>query len=76
MASVNRGIGKKWVRLNVYQSGQGTFEYLCVVAFSVIVLTVRDSDGNNVLAQLANAFKGFYNAFAFAISFSSTITPL
>lgn len=76
MTMINRSIRKWQKQLSTRQSGQATFEYLCVVSFCVIVLMVPDSNGNILIVQLANAFKGFYNAFAFAISFSSTITPL
>ncbi len=58
------------------QRGQATFEYVVVIAFCVIILIVPDSNGDIAIVQLANALKSFYNAFAFALSFSSTITPL
>jgi len=64
------------VNLCARQRGQATFEYVCVTAFCVIILIVPDSNGDIAIVQLANALKGFYNAFAFALSFSSTITPL
>ncbi len=57
------------------QSGQASFEYICVVSLCVIVLVTPGTDGTIPIVQLANALKGFYNAYAFAISFSSTITP-
>lgn len=58
------------------QHGQASFEYVVVVAFSVMVLVIPDANGDIAIVSLANALKGFYNAFAFALSFSSTITPL
>ena len=58
------------------QRGQATFEYVVVIASCVIILIVPGSNGDIAIVQLANALKGFYNAFAFALSFSSTITPL
>ncbi len=79
MTVMNCGSKKRQMRLSPLspiQSGQATFEYLCVVSCCVIILVVPDSSGKILIVQLANAFKGFYNAFAFAISFSSTITPL
>jgi len=76
MTTFNRSISKWRKQLTARQSGQATVEYLCVVSCCVIILVVPDSNGNILIVQLANAFKGFYNAFAFAISFSSTITPL
>ena len=57
------------------QSGQSSVEYITVSAFAVIVLLVPDSSGTVAVVQLANAIKTYYNAFAYAISFSSTITP-
>lgn len=57
------------------QYGQSSVEYITVSAFAVIVLLVPDSSGTVAVVQLANAIKTYYNAFAYAISFSSTITP-
>jgi len=76
MTAMIREIRKWQTKWSPRQSGQATFEYLCVVSCCVIILVVPDSNGNILIVQLANALKGFYNAFAFAISFSSTITPL
>ncbi len=59
------------------QSGQATFEYVVVVSFCVIVLVVpTPPDGKIVLVELANALKSYYEAFGFAISFSTTFMPL
>ncbi|WP_296501114.1 hypothetical protein [Rhodoferax sp.] len=57
------------------QRGQSSVEYLTVSAFAAIVLLVPDDSGNVVVVQLANAIKTYYNAFAYALSYSSTITP-
>ena len=57
------------------QLGQSSVEYITVSAVAVIVLLVPDSSGNVAVVQLANAIKTYYNAFAYAISFSTTITP-
>jgi len=57
------------------QHGQSSVEYLTVSAFAVIVLLVPDSSGNVAVVQLANAIKTYYNAFAYALSYSTTITP-
>jgi hypothetical protein len=76
VTEMNRGVKELQMQLSFRQSGQSTFEYLCVVSFCVIILVVPDSSGKILIVQLANAFKGFYNAFAFAISFSSTLMPL
>ena len=58
------------------QSGQANVEYICVIAFCIMVLVLPNADGEIVIVKLANAMKAVYNAFAFALSFSSTITPL
>lgn len=57
------------------QRGQSSVEYMTVSAFAAIVLLVPDDNGNVVVVQLANAIKTYYNAFAYALSYSSTITP-
>ena len=57
------------------QRGQSTVEYLTVSAFAAIVLLVPDDSGHVAVVQLANAIKTYYNAFAYALSFSTTITP-
>lgn len=57
------------------QRGQSSVEYMTVSAFAAIVLLVPDDSGNVVVVQLANAIKTYYNAFAYALSYSSTITP-
>ena len=57
------------------QRGQSSIEYITVSAFAVIVLLVPDSSGNVAVVQLANAIKTYYNAFAYALSYSTTITP-
>lgn len=77
----NRGFSMRSSRATVlqknkFQRGQSTFEYLSVTSCCIMVLLARDSNGDVLIVQLANALKGFYNAFAFALSFSSTITPL
>ena len=59
----------------LFQRGQSSVEYLTVSAFSAIVLLVPDDDGNVAIVQLANAIKSYYNAFAYALSYSSPITP-
>ena len=52
-------------------------EYIIVMFFGVMVLIVPDRDTGQIpLVQLANALKSSFNAFAYALSFSSTITPL
>ena len=59
------------------QLGQAMPEYIIVMFFGVMVLIVPDRDTGQIpLAQLANALKSSFNAFAYALSFSSTITPL
>jgi hypothetical protein len=63
-------------KLRARQRGQATFEYFCVISSCVIILILPLDDGESPIVRLANALKGFYNAFAFALSFSSTITPL
>lgn len=60
----------------VRQCGQSSMEYTIVVFFAVLVLVVPDENGNVALIQLANAFKHFYTGFAYAVSLSTTITPL
>jgi hypothetical protein len=50
-------------------------EYITVTAFAAMVLLVPDEDGNVVVVQLANAMKTYYNAFAYAISYSGLFTP-
>lgn len=57
------------------QRGQSAVEYITVSAFAAMVLLVPDEDGNVVVVQLANAMKTYYNAFAFAMSYSSLFTP-
>lgn len=68
--------GAHAVSAGARQSGQATFEYICVLSLCVLVLAIPGPDGNIPIVQLANALKGFYNAYAYALSFSSTITPL
>jgi Flp pilus assembly pilin Flp len=58
------------------QRGQSMVEYSIVTAFCVMVLVYKGSDEQMVIVELANALKNFYNAFAFALSYSSTIMPL
>ena len=60
---------------NLRQRGQGSVEYLIVSAFAALVLLVPDGNGDVLVVQLANVFKTYYNAFAYALSYSSTITP-
>ena len=57
------------------QLGQAVTEYTVVVFFAVILLIMPDENGDVAIVKLANALKTFYNAFAYAISFSTTITP-
>jgi len=59
----------------VLQRGQSSVEYLTVSAFAALVLLVPDDSGKVAVVQLANAIKTYYNAFAYALSFSTTITP-
>ena len=58
------------------QRGQSMVEYSIVTIFCVMVLVFKGSDDKMVIVELANALKNFYNAFAFALSYSSTIMPL
>ncbi|MBI2509598.1 MAG: hypothetical protein HYV99_06445 [Betaproteobacteria bacterium] len=55
--------------------GQASMEYTVVVFFAVLVLIVPDANGNVAIVQVANAIKSFYTAFAYAMSFSTTLTP-
>ena len=57
------------------QLGQAATEYTIVVFFAVMVLIVPDENGDVAIVKLANAMKTFYNGFAYAISYSTTITP-
>jgi hypothetical protein len=57
------------------QLGQAATEYTIVLFFAVMVLIVPDENGDVAVVKLANALKTYYNAFAYAISFSTTITP-
>ncbi|MDB5809176.1 MAG: hypothetical protein JWN94_1298 [Betaproteobacteria bacterium] len=57
------------------QLGQAATEYTIVTFFAVVVLIVPDENGDVAIVKLANALKTFYNGFAYAISFSTTITP-
>ena len=70
----NKNINKAFNRRSC--GGQAAIEYTLVVALAVIILITPDASGNVVIVQLANAMKAYYNAFAFALSFSNTITPL
>jgi hypothetical protein len=58
------------------QFGQSSMEYTIVVFFAVLVLIVPDENGNVAIVQVANALKHFYTGFAYAVSLSTTITPL
>lgn len=58
-----------------HQLGQSSVEYITVSAFAVIVLLVPDDNGDMAVLQLANAIKTYYNAFAYAISYSTNLTP-
>ncbi len=57
------------------QYGQAATEYTVVVFFAVMVLLVPDENGDVAIVKLANAFKTFYKAFAYALSFSIPLTP-
>lgn len=57
------------------QLGQAASEYTIVVFVAAMVLILPDENGDVAIVKLANALKTFYNAFAYAISFSTTITP-
>ncbi|MSQ66275.1 MAG: hypothetical protein EXR37_08135 [Limnohabitans sp.] len=57
------------------QRGQSSVEYMTVSAFAAIVLLVPDDNGDVAVVQMANAIKTYYNAFAYALSYSTTITP-
>lgn len=59
------------------QLGQAMPEYCIVTFFGVMVLIVPNKETGEIpIVQLANALKSSFNAFAYALSFSSTITPL
>jgi hypothetical protein len=58
------------------QFGQSSMEYTIVVFFAVLVLIVPDDNGDVAIVQVANALKHFYTGFAYAVSLSTTITPL
>jgi|GEM_PF-2315492 len=58
------------------QRGQAMVEYSIVIIFCVMLLVYKGSDDKMVIVELANALKNFYNAFVFALSYSSTIMPL
>jgi len=58
------------------QRGQSMVEYSIIISFCVMLLVYKGPDGKMVIVELANALKNFYNAFAFALSYSSTIMPL
>lgn len=75
MIFANKKINNKLL-FKRYCSGQAAIEYTLVAALAVIILIVPDASGNVVIVQLANAMKAYYNAFAFAMSFSNAITPL
>ena len=60
---------------HLWQRGQSSVEYMTVSAFAAIVLLVPDDSGDVAVVQLANAIKTYYNAFAYALSYSTTITP-
>ena len=70
-----RHAGIRIARNYCRQLGQAATEYTVVVFFAVMVLLVPDENGDVAIVKLANAMKTFYNAFAYAISFSTTITP-
>jgi hypothetical protein len=72
---VIRDIGMRAAHNCRRQLGQAATEYTVVVFFAVMVLIVPDENGDVAIVKLANAMKTFYNAFAYAISFSTTITP-
>jgi hypothetical protein len=72
---VTGGIGMRVAHKHCRQLGQAATEYTIVVFFAVMVLIVPDENGDVAIVKLANALKTFYNAFAYAISFSTTITP-
>jgi len=72
---VTRNIGMRPTRDRCRQLGQAATEYTVVVFFAVMVLIVPDENGDVAIVKLANAMKTYYNAFAYAISFSTTLTP-
>lgn len=61
---------------NRCQAGQASMEYTVVTFFAVLVLILPDEDGHVAIIQVANAIKGFYTAFAYAISLSTNIMPM
>jgi hypothetical protein len=76
--NTNRQVRRPVFVLNKIQKqrGQSMVEYSIVTIFCVMVLVFKGSDDKMVIVELANALKNFYNAFAFALSYSSTIMPL
>jgi hypothetical protein len=72
---VNTDIGSGFARKCRRQLGQAASEYTIVVFVAAMVLLLPDENGDVAIVKLANAMKTFYNAFAYAISFSTTITP-
>ena len=66
----------RWLPESARQLGQSSMEYTIVVFFAVLVLIVPDDNGDVAIIQLANALKHFYTGFAYAVSLSTTLTPL
>lgn len=76
MSTLGSTIGDSLIARRARQLGQSSMEYTVVVFLAVLVLVVPDANGDVPLVQLANAFKRFYNGFAYAVSFSTNIMPL
>lgn len=71
----NANIGMRAAQRCCRQLGQASAEYTIVVVFAAMVLLIPDENGDVAIVKLANAMKTFYNGFAYAVSFSTTITP-
>ena len=63
--------GQQLLRLRRY-SGQAITEYIVLVMFAVLVLTVPIGGHPSALQQLITALKGAYASISFAISLPST----
>ncbi len=52
--------------------GQSMVEYIVVTAFSILIL-IETTNGNSVIQTLANAIKGAYQGFMYALGYSTNL---
>ncbi|MGA0570778.1 hypothetical protein ACO2Q9_08670 [Variovorax sp. VNK109] len=52
--------------------GQSMVEYIIVTSFSILIL-IETTSGDSVIQKLANAIKGAYQGFMYALGYSTNL---